>query len=120
MKIVKILMCFLFAYLTIGCSCQKPATRSYYGAIIQQNDAQEMAKRYLNGILYDPYSARCRFGTIYKGYLQTTPSTGCKVYFGYILNVGVNAKNRYGGYVGEKLYRFVFYNRQLIYVSSPK
>ncbi len=120
MKGVKILMCFVLAYLAIGCSCTKPMPKFYYGSAIEQNDAEKTVINYLQRVLYDPYSARLRFGNVYQGYFQTTPTTGCKVYYGYVLNVGVNAKNRYGGYVGEKLYTFVFYDQRIIYVNNPR
>lgn len=67
---------------------------------------EETIKKYMEGVLFDPYSAHYRFFSEPKkgyAYLSGTmhPPT-----FGYLVHVGINAKNRMGAYVGEQLYRF--------------
>ncbi|OGW03805.1 MAG: hypothetical protein A2Z59_04385 [Nitrospinae bacterium RIFCSPLOWO2_02_39_17] len=52
-------------------------------------------------LLFDPYSAVYRFGLPIKGYAYVNGTLQPPV-FGYIVIVGINAKNRMGGYVGEE------------------
>ena len=70
---------------------------------------QEIVKRYFSGQLSDPYSAQYRWiKPPYQGYFieHTNLLTGQpdKFSFGYLVHVGINAKNRFGGYIGEKEY----------------
>lgn len=71
----------------------------------------------MNAILFDPYSAVYRFGTPYKGYAYVNGSLKPPV-FGYLVNVGINAKNRMGGYVGEKPHTFFFKDDSLWNLQS--
>lgn len=67
---------------------------------------QETVKGYFQQTLKDPYSAQYKFGTPYKGYLREAPINGGQPsVYGYIVDCSVNAKNSYGGYVGDKFYR---------------
>jgi len=70
---------------------------------------EEIVKSYFSPKLFDPYSAQYRFiQTPYQGWLSSSKfSRGT---FGYIVKVGVNAKNRFGGYVGEKVYTILIKN----------
>ena len=54
--------------------------------------------------LFDPYSAIYRISEPYKGYAYMRGTYE----FGYLVYAGVNAKNRMGGYVGEKAHTFFF------------
>lgn len=60
-------------------------------------------------VLFDPESARYRY--------LSTPVRGCAIVaiggqpvFGYFVTVGINAKNRFGGYVGEDTFTFLVRN----------
>ncbi len=79
---------------------------------------EELVKTYFSNTLLDPYSAHYRFVQPYKaGYrpgrymAETAPEIyeGGKIQFGYMIEVWINAKNRYGGYVGEKFSRLFLY-----------
>ena len=94
-------------------------SNAYYGPYIRQGVAEELAKGYLSLALKDPYSAHYRFGTVKRGWLQSGALYGCKLNFGYILDVGVNAKNSFGAYTGEKLYSFLFRDGNLVDVLHP-
>jgi hypothetical protein len=56
--------------------------------------------------LFDPESARYRFSDPIRGYTRRAPAAGGGIaQIGWVVGVGVNAKNRFGGCVGEKVYR---------------
>lgn len=87
---------------------------------IHPSNYQEIVKAYFQGILKDPYSAQYRFSEPYKAYLRAAPIVGGNPKtFGYIAEVGVNAKNSYGGYTGEKQYRIFIRNGSVIDEVSP-
>ncbi len=71
-----------------------------------------IVKTFLGSYMKDPYSAVYRFsGKPYKAYLRSAPiSGGQATTFGYISEVWVNAKNSYGAYIGERLYRVYIHN----------
>ena len=99
--------------------CAAPPTRQEidsadYGEQISQADAEAKAKEVFARTLKDPYTAQISFGQLYKGYTLTAPLQGRKASYGYMLDVMVNAKNSYGGYVGAKPYRFMFRNGLLV------
>ncbi|MCD1609850.1 MULTISPECIES: hypothetical protein [Stutzerimonas] len=117
-------MRFVFLVLLAGvfgvlAGCAAPPTQQEiaaadYGMPIEQAEAEEKAKEVFSRTLKDPYSAQYAFGKIYKGYSLTAPLQGRKASYGYMLDVMVNAKNSYGGYVGAKPYRFMFRNGRLV------
>ena len=75
-----------------------------YGAYPDNYEA--LVKSHFHGILKDPYSAQYRFSKPYKAYLRSAPiAGGHPTIYGYIVDTRINAKNSYGGYTGEKLYR---------------
>lgn len=66
-------------------------------------------KRHFESTLKDPESARYKFGRPIKAYANNGLIAGGKVAWkGYMVDVEVNAKNSYGGYVGYKPYMFFF------------
>ena len=76
---------------------------------------EEFVRVGMQEILIDPYSAVYRFGQPSKGLAHLWKNQGGHNNpggwnFGYLLAVGINSKNRMGGYTGEKAYRFFFKN----------
>ena len=64
--------------------------------------------------LKDPYSAQVVWvNPPTPAYCGTTGVPG------WIVGVGVNAKNSYGGYIGARGYQFCFRDGALVYVSGP-
>lgn len=56
-------------------------------------------------------SAQYRFGTPLKGYSNNSPLFGGSIdEYGWMVDVGINAKNSYGGYGGETQFRFLIKN----------
>ena len=72
---------------------------------------QEIVKAYYSQRLFDPYSAHYRWiKPPSKGYF----SEFGQFKFGYIVFVGINAKNRMGGYVGEQQESILIKNDRVI------
>jgi len=88
-----------------------------YGSYPQ--NYEQRIKDYFSNILRDPYSAQYKFHKPFKGWLNKQLYSGHE--FGWIVRVWVNAKNAFGGYIGEKHYMFFFKNgimRETGYLSS--
>ena len=108
-----ILSSILFAVVSLaGCannaSIADPALiqDADYGPYPQ--NLEETVKNHFSMSLFDPFSAQYQIGKPYKGYLREAPIKGGEpTVFGYIVNINVNAKNRYGAYVGWKGYRLM-------------
>lgn len=84
------------------------------------HDYQQLVKDYFETILFDPYSAKYKFTEPIKGYTRKAPILGGDVdRFGYVVTVWVNAKNRFGGYVGAKQHRFLIRNGQVLEIVYP-
>ena len=99
---------YLAAVLFAGCAAtvsQQEIAGADYGQY--PADYEQTIKNAMSGLLKDPYSAVYRFGMPMKGYARDGIIAGGKSHFGYIIPVGVNAKNSYGGYTGEKMYYFL-------------
>lgn len=111
------LLIFLSVFLVTGCA-SKPTPEQIqaadYGASVYQDDAEKAVKSFFDVYLKDPESARYSFGEVYRGYMVGSVFEGRKVEGGFLLDVTVNAKNSYGGYVGAKPYKFLIRNDKLV------
>lgn len=117
MKIIMILGAMII--LLNGCATiptQKEISIADYGTPISQKDAEIKALNFLKQNLKDPDSAKIEWKEIKKGWMREAIIYGHKLLFGYILEANVNAKNSYGGYIGYKLFTFVFFNDSIISV----
>ena len=71
---------------------------------------KEVIQDHMYTKLFDPYSAVYRFiAGPAKGYAHVRGGINPPE-FGYLVAVGINAKNRMGGYTGEQLFSFLFKN----------
>jgi hypothetical protein len=70
---------------------------------------QAMVQNFMSSRLKDPYSAVYRFTEPRHGFLREGAIQGNKLHFGWFVQVGINAKNSYGGYTGEQTYYFLLY-----------
>ena len=81
--------------------------RADYGTL--SPDYRRIIEESMYGVLFDPYSAHYRYlGEPVKG--CAIVSVGGDPVFGYIVTVGINAKNLIGGYVGEDTFTFLVRN----------
>ena len=101
-KIFKRFLIIVFLVLLLSaCATAPTATQTAeadYGSY--PSNYKEIIIAYYSRFLIDPYSAHYRWiSAPYKGYMRISFTD---YEFGYIVKVGINAKNRLGGYVGER------------------
>jgi len=107
-KIVISIFCLILA----GCATTPTAqqfAQADYG--LPPTNYQEVVKNYYSETLLDPYSAQYRW--LKEPYIGYFSAFG-EFKFGYIVHVGVNAKNRMGGYVGEQQEALLIKNNRVI------
>lgn len=109
----------ILAFFLGGCSSTLKMTDSEaatadYGAY--PSDYQSLVQTYYSVALKDPYSAHFNFyGEPVKGYTRKAPVAGGGVeQFGYVVTFGVNAKNSFGGYVGEQVHKVFIRNGRVL------
>ena len=103
-----------------GPPTQEELSNADYGPPISQELAQRQALEFLKGSLKDPGSARIDWSTVSPGWMREAPLHGGSLKFGYVLNASVNAKNSYGGYIGYKPFKFLFFNGKIISVYAQQ
>ena len=82
---------------------------AYFGTKPTEQEKLGIITEYVKRTLIDPDSLRVRCNSPRKGWARHFYSK--PVTFGYVFACFVNAKNRMGGYAGEKLYVFLFNDR---------
>lgn len=105
------------AALVAGCAAtptQEQIDAADYGAEVYQSEAQTAVKGFFRHYLKDPLSAEYQFEQVHRGYYTDSVLTGGQVHGGYMLEVHVNAKNAFGGYVGFRLYRFLIKDGRIV------
>lgn len=106
-SIMMFIILFLSACATVPTS--KQLSEADYGSY--PNNYQDLVKTYYSQVLFDPYTAHYRWiKPPYSGYF----SAFGQFEYGYIVHVGINAKNRMGGYVGEKQEALLIKNGMVI------
>jgi hypothetical protein len=84
-------------------SFQRPDSTANYGRY--PSNYEQLVKEYIISQLIDPFSAVIQVSKPKKAYANSPLMYGGNVvWYGYIVNASVNAKNRYGGYTGWKLW----------------
>lgn len=70
---------------------------------------KDMIRENMEGVLFDYDSSKFKFGTPSRGYANKGVLLGGGVsWTGYVVSVSINAKNRFGAYVGWSPYTFYF------------
>lgn len=85
-----------------------------YGSPIAQADAESAAKEFLNARLKDASSAIYQCYPVTTGVERDALIFGGRVWAGYELRCGVNAKNSFGGYTGFEPFIFMFHDGALV------
>jgi len=103
--------------LLVGCQ-SAPTTEQLknadYGSPITQDRAAELLRTFFQTRLKDPETARYRFTQAPEPSWWRDPViAGSDFHFGQGIVFYLNAKNGYGGYTGESLFRAFFYNDEL-------
>ncbi|UVT17433.1 MAG: hypothetical protein H8K04_07810 [Nitrospira sp.] len=115
----------LLLFFTFGCVTSIPLVtpeqiaRADYGRVPVSHNYQSAVKDYMQGVLFDPHTAHYRFfGEPQKGYVRISGTKNPSPVFGYLVQVGIDAKNLKGSYVGEQPYRFFIKNETLYLLNS--
>lgn len=107
---MKQLLCLLVAIILTGCATKLPTDQASsldYGTL--PDNYKDLMLGHFNRTLKDPMSAKIEFDTPVKGYVMKAPIAGGGIdKAGWIVPVRINAKNSYGGYVGEQLQLYLF------------
>jgi hypothetical protein len=111
----------LLLLLVLGCVTPVPLPEQIasadYGTAPVSPTYQKAIKHFMQPLLFEPFSARFRFvGEPQKGYAYLSGRRNPPE-FGYLVHVGINAKNLMGNYVGEEPYRF-FIKNDILYPLS--
>jgi hypothetical protein len=123
LKICPASLAALFLLCTLG--CVTPVTPEQiasadYGTVPDPQIYQNAVKDYMEGVLFDPYTARYRFvGEPQKSYVYLSGTRKPPV-FGYLVQVEINAKNLWGNYMGEQPFRFFIKNEMLYPLSKSE
>ncbi len=118
-----LLLCFLFAAILITSGCATAPTQQELNSLNYGQPPQnyeDTIKSYFNKVLFDPYSAHYTFEPPQTYYVKEAPLMGGHLYAGYLVRVGVNAKNQMGGYTGEEAWGFIFNDERIIKVLNPQ
>jgi hypothetical protein len=111
-------LCLLMWVISSGCATAPPSKEEIakldYGE--RPVSYEWVIKNYFNDVLFDPYSAQYEFRTPERVWLKEPGLGGGQLYGGYLVIVGVNAKNRLGGYVGRTTYGFLINKGQIVKV----
>jgi hypothetical protein len=92
-----------------------------YGTPMSEMEARRLVQAWFATRLNDSVSARYLWGTFERGWAEAD-TDGLYRYprvFGYAIDVQVNSKNVYGGYVGFRDYKFIFNNGRLVAIFAP-
>lgn len=102
----------LALFLLTGCATPiSPETlaNADYGSPPPKN-YKELIKKEISPALLDPYSAHYEFSSPSKGYTRNAPMWGTTEMFGWKVCGTINAKNRFGAYVGSTPFFVLFKN----------
>lgn len=111
----------LFLLLMLGCVTPvtpEQVASADYGTVPVASIYQGAIKHLIQSMLFEPATARFRFaGEPQKGYAYLSDRRSPPV-FGYLVHVGIDAKNMMGNYVGEEPYRFFIKNDTLYLLNK--
>ncbi|MDU3157624.1 MAG: hypothetical protein E7B34_18535 [Hafnia alvei] len=100
----RLILLFLSSLLLVG--CVNPMTKGEVNNAVYQplpENYQQRIKDIVLIALKDPDSAKFHFFDPKKSYSASSK------HFAYVVPVGVNAKNSYGGYTGFQMSYYVYY-----------
>jgi hypothetical protein len=112
MKKISIMLIITLFIFIIGCGslAVKPTQNEFTSADfgIYPDDYESIAKAYFAKTLFDPYSAVYTFSEPVKGKFPTKPR------YAWAVCGTVNAKNRFGGYVGVMPFVLKIHNGKVL------
>ena len=116
--IIKAVLCFTILSFLIGCATTNKLTPAQLASAdygMYPENYEQLVRDHFQHILFDPYSAQYEFEAPITGYTRKALILGGGPdKYGYIVTVYINAKNRFGGYVGSRKYQFLIKNGRII------
>lgn len=114
---------FLSLFLTLSACAVAPSSEEIERADIGDPPAsleawKPILEATIRQSLKDPDSGRFRWGTPVRSWYCRSASSPVK--FAWLVSLGVNARNSFGGYVGEQHYRVFFLNDQPCAIGVPE
>lgn len=103
-KLISLMIVSLISACASG-PTQEQISNADYGQYQLAGECSSLAEERIKRSLKDPSSATFRHRDCYTGYFPKVPLLGLPAQFGYVQTGTVNAKNSYGGYVGERGYQ---------------
>jgi len=116
MKKIIISLIFLVCCGCVTTHIQEPID---YGRPLTK-DFKPFIRSYFEEFLIDPSSVTYDFQEPKKAYIKKTFVWSYPTITGYLIVVGVNAKNAFGGYTGKKYYGFMFKNDIFIRIITSE
>lgn len=122
-----ILFVFLFATILTGCAASSSLTHpieptkeylSNYDYGQPPVNYKKTIEEYVKSMLIDPDSAQITHYSIPSKDWLSDNDIGGNTYTGWLVCADINAKNKFGGYAGRKLYTFVFNSEKIIFSQS--
>ncbi len=114
----KMLPLWLFACVLLGGCVTGPSAEQLanadYGEPISEQEARAKAERWVRSILKDPESARFQWDRFGQGWVSNGLLNGGGYTYGYLLLGRVNARNSFGGYTGDRNYKFIFRDGEIV------
>lgn len=95
---------------------------AYYGPY--PDEYQKIIKDYYENTLFDPYSAKYKFGTPHKSWMWVSKKTQFGIDYtnstaiGWAVEYAINGKNRMGGYTGFTKYKAILVDGKIIVVGK--
>ncbi len=108
---------FLGIFLLSGCATgptPQQLANADYGPPPPAN-YKDLVKKEFELQLIDPVSAIYRFNEPSQGYIKASPLYGTQLTFGWRACGLINAKNRFGGYVGWEPFFVLFKNKSIVF-----
>ncbi len=105
-----IIFASLAVFLFFGCATvptQEQLASADYGD--PPSNHEELIKNLFSPSLFDPYSAMYTFDKPIKGYVDAAGKA-----YGWVVCGTINAKNRFGGYVGAKPFYIMIRDNKII------
>jgi hypothetical protein len=117
-RLARFAFCVIVALVLTGCprqpSMEERAAADYGN---YPYDYEEIVKQHMRHSLFDPYSAQYEFLSSPTARFLAR-AFGGKISYGYGGYVFINAKNRYGAYVGNKKFKYLIRNGAVIYFEE--
>jgi hypothetical protein len=113
----KVILLAVPLLIVAGCaSAPSPSRLSHLDYGPKPMEYEVTVRQYFNSVLIDPQSAYYNIEAPQKFWYNDTCLFSSQLYSGYLVRVGVNSKNKFGGYMVEKQYGFIIKNGRIVKV----